>query len=77
MTKALGEFIGALSDEVAKEVGFETWPEPFNGIKIGAVARQIMNLEVMPIQSLGFVPTGVINDEQSTFGVRRGISWAK
>jgi hypothetical protein len=24
MTKALGEFIGALSDEVAKEVGFET-----------------------------------------------------
>ena len=31
-----------------------------------------MDLEVMPIQSLGFVPTGVINDEQSAFGVHSG-----
>ena len=37
--------------------------------KIGAIARQKMKLEVMPIQSFGFVQTGVVNDEQSAFGV--------
>ena len=64
MTKTLGEFLGALSDEVAKEVGFEAQPKPFDGIEIGAVARQVMNLEVMPVESLGFVPTGVVNDDR-------------
>ena len=72
MAKTLGEFLGALSDEVAKEVGFEAQPKPFDGIEIGAVARQVMNLEVMPVESLGFVPTGVVNDEQSAFGVYGG-----
>ena len=46
--------------------------KPFDGIEIGAVARQVMNLEVMPVESLGFVPTGVVNDEQSAFGVYCG-----
>ena len=50
MRKTLGEFLGALSDEVAKEVGFEAQPKPFDGIEIGAVARQVMNLEVMPVE---------------------------
>jgi hypothetical protein len=31
-----------------------------------------MDLEVMPVESLGFVPTGVVNDEQSAFGVHSG-----
>jgi hypothetical protein len=72
VTKALGKLLGTLSNEVAKEVDFEAQPEPFDWIEIGAVAWQVMNLEVVPIQSLGFVPTGVVNDEQSTFGVHRG-----
>ena len=72
MTKTLGEFLGVLGDEVAKEVGFEAQPKPFDGIEIGAVARQVMNLEVMPVESLGFVPTGVVNDEESAFGVYCG-----
>ena len=72
MTKTLGKLLGALSNEVAKEVDFEAQPEPFDWIEIGAVAWQVVNLEVVPIQSLRFVPTGVVNDEQSTFGVPRG-----
>ncbi len=71
MTKTLGKLLGALRNEVAKEVDFEAQPEPFDWIEIGAVAWQVVNLEVVPIQSLGFVPTGVVNDEQSTFGVQR------
>ena len=42
------------------------------GIEIGAVARQVMKLEVMPVESLRFVPTGVVNDEESAFGVYCG-----
>ena len=72
MTKTLGKLLGALSNEVAKKVDFEAQPEPFDRIEIGAVAWQVMNLEVVPIQSLSFVPTGVVNDEQSTFAVHRG-----
>ena len=72
MTKTLGKLLGTLSNEVAKEVDFEAQPEPFDGIEIGAVAWQVVNLEVVPIESLGFVPSGVVHDEQSTFGVHRG-----
>ena len=72
MTKTLGKLLGALSNKVAKEVDFEAQPEPFDWIEIGALAWQVVNLEVVPIQSLSFVPTGVVNDEQSTFGVQRG-----
>ena len=72
MRKTLGKLLGALSDEVAKEVDFEAQPESFDRIEIGAVAWQVVNLEVVPMQSLGFMPTGVVNDEQSAFGVQRG-----
>ena len=72
MTKTLGKLLGALSNEVAEEVDFEAQPEPFDRIEIGAVAWQVVNLEVVPIQSLSFVPTGVVNDEQPAFGVRCG-----
>ena len=71
MRKTLGQCSGS-SNEVTKEVDFEAQPEPFDRIEIRAVARQVVNLEVVPIQSLGFVPTGVVNDEQSLFAVHRG-----
>ena len=51
MTKTLGKLLGALSNEVAKEVDFEAQPEPFDWIEIGAVAWQVVNLEVVPMQS--------------------------
>ena len=44
----------------------------FDGIEIGAVAWQVMNFEMMPIQSLSFMPTGIVDDEQSAFGIQRG-----
>ena len=72
MTKTLGKLLGALSNKVAKEVDFEAQPEPFDWIEIGALAWQVVNFEVVQIQSLSFVRTGVVNDEQSTFGVQRG-----
>ena len=33
MTKTLGKLLGALSNEVAKEVDFEAQPEPFDWIE--------------------------------------------
>jgi hypothetical protein len=71
VAKTLGEFFGALSNEVAKEVGFKAQPKPFDGIEIGAVAWQEMDFELRPIESLSFMPTGVIDDEQSALGVQR------
>ena len=61
MTKTLGKLLGALSDKVVKEVDFEAQPEPFDWIEIGALAWQVINLEVVQIQSLSSVPTGVVN----------------
>ena len=48
MAKPPGEFLGVARVEVAKEVGLEAQPEPFDGIEIRAVARQKLNLKMMP-----------------------------
>jgi hypothetical protein len=78
--KTLGEFLGALSDEVAKEVGFEAQPKPFDGIEIGAVARQVMNLEVMPVEdrpNSGSAPVGEGSDAEESNDARHGCRvWA-
>jgi hypothetical protein len=71
VAKTLSEFFGTLRNEVAKEVNFEAQPKPFDGIEIGAVAWQEMNLEVMPIETLSFMPAGVVDNEQSAFGFQR------
>ena len=49
--------------EVGKEVVFDPQPESFDGIEVGAVGRQVLRFKVMPTQRFGFVPTGVVHDE--------------
>ena len=59
-----GVKVFALSaEEVGKEVVFDPLPESFYGIEVGAVGRQVLRFKVMPTQRFGFVPTGVVHDE--------------
>ena len=58
------EFLIGASDEVPEPVGLESQPEPFNRVEVRRVARQIHRLEVMPVQSRGFVPRSVVQDEE-------------
>ena len=77
MTKTLGEYIGALSDEVAEEVGFEAQPKPFEGIEIGAVARQVMHLEVVPLSLWDLCQLALSTMRSRRLESTAGISWAK
>ena len=56
--------LGALSNEVAKEVDFEAQGEELDGIEIGAVEWEVVKLKVVRMQYLGFVRNGVVKDEQ-------------
>ena len=70
--KPLGQFLGRAGDPVAEVVGFEAQPESFDGIEVGAVAREEFHLEVMPLQPGRFVPGGVVENEDAPFArVRR------
>ena len=65
--QALGQFLGSAGDEVAEVVGFEAQPEPFDGIKVGTVGGQELALEMMPLEPRGFVPGGVVENEDTAF----------
>jgi hypothetical protein len=75
VTKPLGALLGTFSDEVAKGVGFKMRPEPFDGIEIGLVARQEMELEVMPIQSLSFSQLALSTMSSRLLESKAEISW--
>lgn len=57
--------------EVGKLVGFESQPETFDGIEVGTVGREELVIDVMEVQAIDFVPTGVIEDEDTTFAGER------
>jgi hypothetical protein len=67
VAKALCEIVEA-SNEVAKEIGFETEPESFDGIESQDCSPAKIGGEMMPIEALGFMPTGIVDDKDSPFG---------
>ena len=48
-------------------MSFEVLPECFDWVVVGTVGRQIDGFEMMPVESFGFVPTGVVEDEVNVF----------
>lgn len=56
-----------LGDEACEVMAFEMLPEPFDGVEVRAVRREVDRLDMMPFQSLGLVPAGVVENEQNPF----------
>jgi hypothetical protein len=65
--KPRGQLLGSAGDPVAEVVGFEAQPKSFDRIEVGAVAGEEFHLEMMPLQPGGFVPGGVVEDEDAPF----------
>ncbi|HMP81619.1 MAG TPA: hypothetical protein PKA41_02790 [Verrucomicrobiota bacterium] len=52
-----------LGDEVGEEPGIESQPEPFNGIDVEGLGRQLLWDEVMPVESFDLMPRDVVHDQ--------------
>lgn len=61
-----------LGDEAREVMAFEMLPEPFYGVEVRAVRREVDRLDVMPVQPLGLVPAGVVENEQNPFAFLPG-----
>lgn len=60
----------SVSSEIARHpVPFEILPEPFDRIHVRAVGRQKHGLDVMPIQPLGLVPTGIVQNQTDSLAL--------
>lgn len=64
--------VSVLRDKARKVVAFEMLPEPFDGVEVRAVGREVDRLDVMPVQPLGLVPAGVVKNEQDSFAFFSG-----
>ena len=64
--KPLSQFCRGASDEISEPISLEPQPQPFNGIEVGRIARQELHFKVMPVQPAGFMPGGVVQDQQVT-----------
>jgi len=56
-----------LRDEAREVLAFEMLPQPFYGVEVRAVGREVDWLDVMPVEPLGLVPAGVVENEQDPF----------
>ena len=63
----IDKFLAALGKEVSEVVSLEAQPEAFDGIEVRAVSREELRLKIMPVQTFGLVPAGVIQNEQPAF----------
>lgn len=64
MEDLLPKCFPVLRDEAREVVAFEMLPEPFDGVEVRAVWREVDRLDVMPVQPLGLVPAGVVENQQ-------------
>lgn len=56
-----------LRNVARKVLAFEMLPQPFYGVEVRAVGREVDWLDVMPVEPLGLVPAGVVENEQDPF----------
>lgn len=53
-----------LRDEACEVVTLEVLPEPFDGVEVRTVGREVNRLDVMPVQPFCLMPACVVEDEQ-------------
>src|SRR6185312_6685548 len=51
-------------EEVPEPIGFEAQPEPFDRVEVRRIAGQELWFEMMPVEPGGFVPGGIVQNEQ-------------
>ena len=47
-------------------MAFEILPDPLDRVEVRAVRRKIYGLDVMPVESLGLMPTCMVQNEADT-----------
>jgi len=67
LAKAGDQLFRRAGDEIPKPVGLESQPQPLDGIEIRRVARQELGFEVMAVQARGFVPGGIVENEDLAY----------
>lgn len=60
------ELCRAFGDPAVEPVRLHPQPQPLDGVEIGRAWRQILRLEVMPVEALDLVPRGVVEHEDGT-----------
>ena len=68
---------GGLGNPVIEPVRFRAQPKPLNGVEIGRAWRQILWLEVMPVEALGLVPRRVVEHENSAASFHLRVLFGK
>ena len=61
--EAVLELFGGFGNPAVEPVRFHAQPKPLNGVEIGGARRQILWLEVMPVEALDLMPRGVVEHE--------------
>ena len=59
----VGQLLGMFRDKPREVVTFEVLPEAFDRIEVGTVGREVERLDVVPVQRIGMVPTGVVENQ--------------
>ena len=68
----LCELLTALGDEACEVVALQMLPETFDGMEVRTVGRKINRFDMVPVEGLHFVPTGVVENE---FAAASGHWW--
>ena len=63
----VGESLAIVGQVSCHGIALELLPEPLDGIEVGAVGRKVERLDVVPVESGAFVPTGVVEHQMDLF----------
>jgi hypothetical protein len=67
LNELVAEVLALFREVAGQVVSFQVLPKSLDRVEVGAVRWQIHRLDVMPTQALGFMPAGVVEDEQNAF----------
>ena len=66
VAKAFHEVFAGARNPVGEVVGLESEPEPLDGIEVGTVGREEQGLKVMPLETFGLVPGGIVEHQEAS-----------
>ena len=75
--EAVLELFGGFGNPAVEPVRFHAQPQPLNGVEIGRAWRQILWLEVMPVEALGLVPRRVVEHEDGAASFHLRVLYGK
>ncbi len=77
LNEAVLELAVGFGNPAVEPVRFHAQPKPLNGVEIGRAWRQILWLEVMPVEALGLVPRRVVEHEDGATSFHLRVLFGK